>query len=554
MKAALYIRVSTHHQIDKDSLPFQKQELINYAQYALGIHEFEVFEDAGYSAKNTDRPAFQNMFSRIRAGEFTHLLVWKIDRISRNLRDFSEMYDELKAYSVTFVSKNEQFDTSSAMGEAMLKIILVFAELERKLTAERVSSIMLSRAEKGLWNGANYPLGYIMPEDSKFPIVDVNEAKTVRYIFDTYETTKSALQVMKHLNKNHFKTKRGGEWTSKTVVDVIRNPFYKGTYRYNYRETARGKIKPKNEWIVLENNHTAIVSSEQWDKCNRIMDANAERNTSDFRGNVHTHIFSSILKCADCGRPFIASKDRPRKDGYAPSKYRCQSRMRGLRCQSKMGNDDKIGSFVLSYISNFMHATTSMADDASIDSFESQLLSGDAFKKVKSLDKAYLNMTYTTILYNQNKDLFYEQLDDLEAAETKCYDYEILLDQKAKLERALDRLKKLYLFDEEGLSEKEFLVQQKDLKDQLEGINQKLKQSPAPALEHDITDLQKLSNFILMHELNCMDKIEIKSLLDKMDKETIREFITSIVKEIVIKDGKVISILFHNGLINRFIY
>jgi len=87
--------------------------------------------------------------ARIRKGEFTHLLVWKLDRISRNLKDFTEMWEELRERGVTFVSKMEQFDTSTAMGEAMLKIILVFAELERKLTAERVMSIMLSRAEKG---------------------------------------------------------------------------------------------------------------------------------------------------------------------------------------------------------------------------------------------------------------------------------------------------------------------------------------------------------------------------------------------------------------------
>ena len=150
VKAALYIRVSTLYQIDKDSLPFQRQELINLAKYMLGTDSYEVFEDAGYSGKNTDRPAFQQMMTRIRKREFTHLCVWKIDRISRNLLDFAAMYDELKKYNVTFVSKNEQFDTSSAMGEAMLKIILVFAELERKLTSERVMGVMLDRASKGL--------------------------------------------------------------------------------------------------------------------------------------------------------------------------------------------------------------------------------------------------------------------------------------------------------------------------------------------------------------------------------------------------------------------
>lgn len=149
MKVTIYTRVSTHYQIDKDSLPLQRQELINYTKYALNLDDYVVFEDAGYSGKDTARPAYQNMMTKIRLGEFTHLLVWKIDRISRNLLDFTKMYEEIKKYNITFVSKNEQFDASSAMGEAMLKIILVFAELERKLTSERVSSIMFSRAEKG---------------------------------------------------------------------------------------------------------------------------------------------------------------------------------------------------------------------------------------------------------------------------------------------------------------------------------------------------------------------------------------------------------------------
>ena len=147
LKVAIYIRVSTKWQVDKDSLPLQREELPKYAELVLGIKNYEVFEDAGYSAKNTDRPAYQRMMARVRSGEFSHILVWKIDRISRNLLDFASMYQELKDYGVTFVSKNEQFDTSTAIGEAMLKIILVFAELERNMTSERVTAVMLSRAE-----------------------------------------------------------------------------------------------------------------------------------------------------------------------------------------------------------------------------------------------------------------------------------------------------------------------------------------------------------------------------------------------------------------------
>ncbi|GAA0236482.1 recombinase family protein [Metaclostridioides mangenotii] len=84
--------------------------------YYTGIDEYEVYEDAEYSGKDTARPAYQDMMNRICIGEITHLLVWKIDRISRNLLDFTIMYEEIKKCNITFVSKNEQFNTSPAMG------------------------------------------------------------------------------------------------------------------------------------------------------------------------------------------------------------------------------------------------------------------------------------------------------------------------------------------------------------------------------------------------------------------------------------------------------
>ena len=102
-KAALYVRVSTRYQVDKDSLPFQRKKLKEYCKL-MGIDDFQIFEDDGYSAKNTDRPRFQEMMNRVRIGEFSHIIVWKVDRISRNLLDFAAMYEELKDHRVTFIS------------------------------------------------------------------------------------------------------------------------------------------------------------------------------------------------------------------------------------------------------------------------------------------------------------------------------------------------------------------------------------------------------------------------------------------------------------------
>ena len=208
-KAAIYIRVSTHWQVDKDSLKVQRRELIAYVTLVLGITDYVVFEDPGYSAKNTDRPEYQAMMDRIRTGEFTHLVVWKIDRISRNLIDFAAMHDELQSLGVTFVSKNEQFDTSTAIGEAMLKIILVFAELERNMTSERVTAVMLSRANNGQWNGGRIPYGYSWDKESGTFAVVEQEAKVANRMAELYEQYQSLLYVVKYMNDAGITTRNG---------------------------------------------------------------------------------------------------------------------------------------------------------------------------------------------------------------------------------------------------------------------------------------------------------------------------------------------------------
>lgn len=109
------------------------------------------------------------------------------------------MYQELKDLGVTFVSKNEQFDTSTAIGEAMLKIILVFAELERNMTSERVTATMLSRAQNGLWNGGRVPYGYDYDKDSKTFSINQEEAFLVRKMYDLYSEHRSLVMVSRQL-------------------------------------------------------------------------------------------------------------------------------------------------------------------------------------------------------------------------------------------------------------------------------------------------------------------------------------------------------------------
>ena len=537
MKVAIYTRVSTHHQIDKDSLPLQREELINYTKYVLNTNSYEIFEDAGYSGKNTDRPAFQDMIKRIKAGEFTHLLVWKIDRISRNLLDFCDMYEELKRCNCIFVSKNEQFDTSSAMGEAMLKIILVFAELERKLTGERVKAVMLDRASKGLWNGAPVPLGYKWNEEIKFPVIDEVEKGTIELIFNTYLKEESTSIVRNVLNANNIKTKRNGSWTTKTITDIIRNPFYMGTYRYNYRESSRGKKKNEEEWVMIEDNHPSIITKEIFAKCNEIMDRNSLRSNSKFRANGKTHIFAGLIKCGSCLGNYYAKQDKPNLDGFRPSLYVCSNRYNKNNCEQKTISEKNIYNFIMRLIFNLNSVNNK---NIYYDEFANLLKSNLGISSINA------DELYDYIIKKGNS--FYK-LDSKNSKSNTDIKKDIKLKELEKYKRALSRLEELYLFDEESMSSKDYILKKKKIEDNIKSIKEDLKKDN-PSMETDINlELIKtvLDNIVLK-------EVDNKTAINLIDRETLKEFFNSFIKEIYILDKKIISITFKNGLNIGFSY
>lgn len=541
-KSAIYVRVSTTYQIDKDSLPLQRNDLINYSKLILGIDDYVVFEDAGFSGKNTDRPAFKEMINRIEKGEFSHLLVWKIDRISRNLLDFCEIYEKLKKYNCSFISKNEQFDTSSAIGETMLKIILVFAELERKLTAERVTATMLARAQKGSWNGSRVPLGYDYNHEIKFPSINPEEAKTVKLIFKTYRDYESTTYVRDFLNTSNIKTKRGGRWTTKTIHDIIRNPFYKGTYRYNYRESARGKLKDKSEWIIIDDNHEAIVSKELWDDCNNIMDSNAKRNGSKFRQCSKTHIFASLMHCDECKGILYAKQDKPNLDGFRGSLYVCKSRYNTKTgCSQKTVSEKIIGNFVFNLISNILKLKSNM----SINEAKNILLQGKEFKNI--IDIKNIDSILKLINTSSEETIFKFKNNKKSSPSLFTLENELI-----KTKRSLAKLEDLYLFDDSEMTKEDYLIKKDEIKIKILELEVKINN-----LNSEI-DL----NFELI--LNAMKLelsksllsggIEIKDLIVRLDRYFLKEFVNTLIDSIYVLDRQVTKIQFKNGLEIKFEY
>lgn len=562
LKAAIYIRVSTQYQVDRASLPVQREELINYAKYALDITDCVVFEDAGYSAKNTDRPDYQRMMARVRTGEFSHLLVWKIDRISRNLLDFAAMYAELKKLGIVFVSKNEQFDTSSAMGEAMLKIILVFAELERNMTSERVSAVMLSRANDGIWNGGKVPFGYAYDKDSKqFSIIE-DEAQVVLHIYDLYESVKSLTTVAKSLNEKGVRSRTGKPWNPTTVRTMLTNPFYAGTYRYNYWDESSKSftVKDKDEWVLVLDHHPAIVTPERQEIIAVMLQSKqrgwAGAGMTYQRKNIH--IFAGLLKCGCCGYTMIASPDRERSDGWRPSVYKCSRQRRFGDCDNKYVSDVTLGPFALNFIANLIRASNSFGKSTSIETLEKKLLRGDMFSQVDHIERPGLEELYTHLRSGFDPLAFETRTVDAAESGAALQERDLLLSEKRRLERALNRLKSLFLYGEEAMAEKDYLVERKQLMDALEEKDARLEELEAEVASSitmsDEEFMAKASYFILSQQLQDKRFVDYEKFIRKIDPQIVKDFLNSVVTNFCIKNGLTASILFKNGLEVQFSY
>lgn len=553
-KVAIYIRVSTAFQVDKDSLSVQRRELIAYADMVLGIKDYHVFEDPGYSAKNTDRPDYQNMMARIRSGEFSHLLVWKLDRISRNLLDFAEMYAELKSLGVTFVSKNEQFDTSNAIGEAMLKIILVFAELERKMTAERVTAVMLSRANNGQWNGGHVPFGFSYDKEAQtFPVIET-ERRIYDLMVNLYEQFQSLLYVARYLNEKGITTRSGKPWSPNAVSIILRNIWYTGRYRYNvYREGGRQNMKPEADWITIEDHHERFISDERYDRLVSMLTRNRRGGFATGKTYVrkNTHIFAGLITCAVCGGRMSATIDRRRANGWRPSIYACQTRRKNTnQCASKYVSDVTLGPFVFNFLANIVRAKGKIGRRTTLAQLQKILLKGDAFSDVSAINEEAL-VALRDLLIKGETGIEYRP-PVLEGVRKEVVnELELLRERKRKYENALGKLKSLYLYGLVDMPETEYILERQKITLDLEATEKRINELQAAGTD-GITDpdelIEKASYFIMAQQLLGDEYIDYGNYLGRIDPKVPRAFVKAAIQEIVVDNGRVVSIEFRSGI------
>ena len=538
-KAAIYCRVSTIHQVEKYSLPVQKEALISYAQHVLHIAAYEIFQDAGFSGKNTKRPAYQDMISRCRSGEFTHILVYKLDRISRSVLDFSLMYNELQKLGVTFISLNDQFDTSTPMGRAMLTISLTFAQMEREVTSERVGSVMLARAKKGIRVGGAVPLGYDWDKTHKTLVINEEEAQTVRYIFSCFKKTHVMYQAMQACNSQHILTKSGTVWTVRKIRLILTNPVYKGALVYN-RTSQRGKYHPlpQSEWVVIDNVFPAIIPSDEFDAIQKYIATRPKPQKFSRR----IHLYGRLLYCP-CGSCFTARKDKPRAcHPIGGSLYTCLDHVLDRGCkESFTPSDIKLTPFIFRYIQNMLYIQSHIDTLQSPSQLESLLLQGDELAAIAHV--AGLQVIYDGIKKSHRVD--YQPPTD-----ASLQPFRINNDAKrSRIERALQRLKDLYLYDDESISRDEYVSEKKRLLAQLQALDIPAKPAmPSPSIS------AAMPNDNLKKLLTSSSSITYDTLMAAVGEKIAFDFVHAIISKINIKNRRIHSITFKNGITHEFIY
>lgn len=243
-----YIRVSTEEQVSGYGLDAQRASIEAYCM-AMGYELEQIFVDEGESGAKTERPALQEVLALVSTGEYAGVIVMKLDRLSRKLKDILNMHDDVFLPNDTaIISVKEQFDTSNAMGRLFFQIIGSFAEFEREVIKERMVGGKIEKAKKGIFAGGSAAYGYDVINGEL--VVNETEAVAVRRIFQMRADQMTLQSIADILNRDGTPTKRGRKWSKVVIKQILdRESFYRGMYKYSD--------------IVVKGQHTPILPMDE---------------------------------------------------------------------------------------------------------------------------------------------------------------------------------------------------------------------------------------------------------------------------------------------------
>lgn len=318
-KCGLYTRVSTKIQAEakEGSLKIQRQRLEAFVKSRSVTEKWKIYKiyEEVQSGKDIKRPILQILLEDIRSKKINIVICTKIDRISRSLFDFYHLYRVFKEHNVDFICLDDYFDTSTPIGRMALKMILVFAELEREQTSERTRNCMYQRALKGLWNGG-FILGYDLdPENKGYLRINEKESTIVKTIFETYLVTNSFRETSQLLNEKGYTTKsymskkgifhKGNKFRPQILSSILTNYTYIGRLGVN----KENKFKKQNElaeekrYKIVEGKQSSIIDEELFYIVQERIRQNRRKLPPHNPIQQYEYLFREIIKCGYCGFP-----------------------------------------------------------------------------------------------------------------------------------------------------------------------------------------------------------------------------------------------------------
>lgn len=497
-----------------------------------------VYEDEGYSGGNTNRPQFQKMLKECRSNNISRIICYKLDRISRSVGDFIKLTEELKKLHIEFVSINDNYETHTSTGRAMLAMTMVFAQLERETIAERIRDNMLFLAKDGRWLGGNTPTGYKSTEtvgsiklDGKtrkarmLEIVD-EEADIVKLIFSKFLEYKSLTKVETYMIQHDILTNKNISFSRFAIKNILKNPVYMiadeqawnyftaadveiysereqfdgihGMMVYNKTSQRTGKsntFNNINDWIIAVGKHKGLIIGYDWVEAQKLLEQNRSKSYRKPKSNVA--LLSGLLFCGNCGsfmRPKLTQ--RRNKDGELIYDYLCElkEKSKSQKCDMKRPNGNELDKLVC---------------------LEVKRLAEESSDFMKNLRKGLRSFDY-------NDESYQEKLKELRKSKAK-YDTQI---------------KKLLqsLLEAEGTAAHDYIINQINETDsRIQSIDKQIQEYVELANSHSSSD----ENFEILADM--MSKTA--GTIDSMTIEEKRTALRNIIHK-VIWDGDKIHIYF----------
>ena len=332
MKIAIYLRVSTEDQAKEGySLEVQREYLLSFAKQN-NYEIYKIYQDDGVSGYELRRPALSQLLQDAKDRRFDLVLVYKLDRFSRRLRDLINIVDEFESLGISLKSATEPFDTATSSGKLMFQQLGSFAEFERNRIIERVFPGMVKGVQKGNWQGARFaPFGYRYNKEKKLLEIDEREANIVKLIYIIYLAGKNTHYIVEYLYRKGYKTRTGGKFYTKLIGDILKNQIYIGKIVWNKKYYDKKKKTPKGYYRYIKNDpskiivgqgkHKPVISQEDFDKVQGLIAKNTNNSNS---GRPAEYLLTGLLVCDSCNHNFVGSS--------VISNHRTKRKKRWYRC------------------------------------------------------------------------------------------------------------------------------------------------------------------------------------------------------------------------------